>query len=135
MGGQPLASGAYTAVLVGGSDHGSLISSKNITVIRALDAGLSWAPYAGPNPAPAQGSPLFGRQLEVRFPAGELVGAKGELFNLAGEKVAESTDWNGTGTLWLSYEGRSSGVYVVSLSGRMLSGAPYRSTLKAAILR
>jgi len=127
--GRPLQSGSYTAVLVSADQQGSRVASKSFTVIRAPDADLSWAPLIGPNPAPSEGAPLLGRVLQLRYPPGELVDATAELYNLAGEKVTEAQDAGGTGTLWLSYESKASGVYIAILRGRLLSGAAYRRVL------
>ena len=137
------------------------LPSPWLTLILTLDEPLSVAAHPDPADAPGEYATLLGglhlapahieipgRQSGIQLaisplgarvllglPAGELAGARAELYNLAGEKVAESTDWNNSGIVWLGYDGRSSGVYVVSLRGRLLSGAPYRQTLKAAILR
>lgn len=132
--GQPLSSGTYNAVLVSGTESGTQVLSKSVTLIRAPDADLSWTPLAGPNPAPADGSPLYGRQLQIRYPAGELIGPRVQLYNAAGELVAEAQDLALTGIVWLSYEQRASGIYLAVLEGKLLSGAPYRRIIKVAIL-
>jgi flagellar hook assembly protein FlgD len=134
MDGQPLHSGTYTAVLVNEDQGGAQVASKSFTIIRGQDQDLSWTPLIGPNPAPAAGTALLGRVLQLRYPAGELLEPSAELYNLAGEKVSEVRDDLGSGTLWLSYEEKASGVYVAVLRGRLLSGVPYRRVLKVAIV-
>jgi len=54
---------------------------------------------------------------------------------LPGEKVGAEAVASGSGRIWFSYENRASGVYLMVLEGRLLSGAPYRKVLKVAIVR
>jgi hypothetical protein len=135
MNGQPLASGTYTMLLVNETQQGSVVVSKSVSIIRGADAGLSWDPILGPNPAPVAGHPVWGRKLQLRYPPGELFTVNVSLYNQAGELVARGVDSSGSGSVWISYESAASGIYIAVLQGRLLSGAPYRRVLKAAILR
>lgn len=131
LNGQPLTSGTYTLVLVADTQQGTQVSSKSIMVLRAPDAGLSWEPVLGPNPATLQG----GHRIQIRYPAGELLEVRAGLYNQAGELVQLGRDTAASGTLWLDYDRVSSGIYVAVLEARLISGAPYRRVLKVAIVR
>lgn len=134
MQGQPLAAGTYTVKLINETATGTVTVARSVTLIKAADPSLPFEPFAAPNPAPAQGSPGLGRNLSVGYPATSLFGARCDLYNQAGEKVRSAGDPSATGRILLSYEDLASGIYLVELRGVLVTGAPYRRILKAAIL-
>jgi hypothetical protein len=131
--GQPLASGVYSLKLINATASGTVTVAHQVTLIKGTDPGLAFDPIVAPNPAPANGVSGRGRYLAVVYPSG-LAFARADLYNQAGEKVGAAGDPGNTGRIWLSYEKLASGVYLVDVTGTLVTGAPYRKVLKVAVL-
>jgi flagellar hook assembly protein FlgD len=134
-GGRPVQAGSYRWVLRTETSAGTQVKSKGLTVLRAVDAGLSREPVLAPNPAHADATSGLGRRLQVRYPAGEISAVRLLLYNQAGEAVAGGFAPGDGGLASLGYEGVSGGVYLLLFEGRLNSGALYRRIFKVAIVR
>jgi len=132
--GVPLASGTYTVRLINETNTGSVTVSRQVALIKGTDPSLKFEPFLAPNPAPIGGVPGRGRYLAVAYPWPGLFEARATMYNQVGEKVSAAGDPGNSGSIWLSYESLASGIYLVEVRGRTLSGSPYRRVLKAAIL-
>jgi hypothetical protein len=133
MDGQPVAAGSYTAVLVSDTPTGTLVSSKSVTVIRGDSLALSREPILAPNPVRStDGSAPW---VEVDYPAGELQGARFQVYNQAGERVGDAADRMAAGKVGFQFNQAAGGVYIVVFEGRRLDGSLYRRVLKAAVVR
>jgi flagellar hook assembly protein FlgD len=127
--GQPVASGVYTLQLVSGSAHGTIIDSRQISIVKAPDGSIGDVKL-GPDPAGPND-----QALKVQYPPAQLWDANAALYDQAGERVELAQDPSHSGVLALSLGHCSGGLYLVELMGRRPSGAAYRRLFKAAVLR
>jgi flagellar hook assembly protein FlgD len=133
--GLPVNSGTYTVQLVSVmSGQQTVVASRSIQVIKSGDPSttLSLA-VVGPNPAGPQAKQVFlsydPTTLQGREP-------RVELFNLAGEKVAEATDPAKSGKIEIT-GGRSlsGGIYICRFE-LLSQGLLYQArTIKVAVIR
>lgn len=129
--GEWVAGGVYSVMLI--SRQGSEVTrvmTKSVQVLRApeVDAAAEAHPLENPLP-PTQGA------LRITYGYRAGLRASAELFNLAGERVAQGDDEAQGGLVRLDVQRLSPGVYLVRLQvseGGRISG---RRTLKVAILR
>jgi flagellar hook assembly protein FlgD len=128
--GQPVQPGVYTLQLVSGTGRGTIIDSRQISVIKAPPGALSVEPVVGPNPA----GPLAA-EIAVSYPPTGLFSAEATLYDQAGERVESAIDPSQSGVLRLALGRCAGGVYLVELRARRAQGEPYRKVFKAAILR
>jgi hypothetical protein len=125
--------GNYRWVLRTETSAGTQVKSKGLTVLRAVDAGLSREPVLAPNPAHADATSTFGVFLD--YPAGELLEARATAYSVAGERVALAGEGGSPGRIRMEWVGKAGGVYLVVLEGRLRNGASYRRVFKAAVLQ
>lgn len=133
--GQPLASGNYVVVLsqaeAGSTD---LVKTVTLTLLGTQDQSgqaMAESAYVVPNPVRMEGG-----AFSVEFQGNGVDSAVGELFDLAGERVAlaEASPASGRETLYFSAR-LSGGMYLLDFEVRNSSAALARSVLKVAVVR
>lgn len=127
--GQPVASGSYTLQLQRqGATGAPRVLSRQITVIKAAEAGSLAGVLAGPSPLHA------GQNLRLVFPPGNGASYSVAVYNLAGELVAERVGIGAGDRISLAVSKFSGGIYLVDVR-RLLGGQiRERKTFKWALL-
>jgi hypothetical protein len=127
--GAPVASGSYMAELIyspQGNGGARVIETKGFVVLQAAaDAGLAKA-YSAPNPLRG------GQDLWVYYEAGADCQVLGRLYDLSGQKVAETVDGDGNGPLRVPMAGLANGIYLLDLEKRQGRSVLARRLLKVA---
>jgi flagellar hook assembly protein FlgD len=125
-----VASGNYMVEVVSQrAGTGSVVETKSLLVMDAGTQHPDVAPIVGPNPWRGTGP--------LRVDYHPYPGAHGScvLYNLAGERLAGSSDLMATGTLWLQWNGYASGIYLLDFRQQRGPATLARRSLKLAVVK
>jgi flagellar hook assembly protein FlgD len=130
--GSMVQSGEYLVKVTKATGKGEVqVFTQAVTLLDSPDSSLDGA-YAAPNPL------LAGDQtLTIWLPASAAgMKVKVEIYDLAGEKTAETVQANSSGHITLDLHGtEASGIYLVRLTSRDGRGTAVSKTLKIALIR
>jgi flagellar hook assembly protein FlgD len=130
--GDPLESGVYIIELVRTEPgQSATVKSVSITLLEAKNGtaqAMAASAWIGPNPV-TQGTPIL-----VHYAPNAQAWGQGNLFNLAGEMVAQASDGAGNGLIKFT-RNVAPGIYLVDFEVRRNESVLARRVLKAAVVK
>jgi flagellar hook assembly protein FlgD len=137
--GGPVSSGVYTLKLVKNElGHLRIVKTKSVTVINAQGSpaqASAASAVAGPNPLMGEAARSPQAAFVVSYMPSQQGSGHVRFYNLAGELIAQGTDFSKSGKFTIQAGDLSSGIYLVNFEIRSGNAILARKILKVVVMK